>query len=237
MRICNLYKGNECDVIVRQGHSDWQDHCRANNPCNFYAEVDLTSPLGRTQHGVSYANRSYNAGQTEASASMQVLFDDGTYNAVGQYSAEDDSIPPNFTYYPPNKFDMAKVNGSLMVNGFVQITGTTWSPGTTAHISGSSVYRVSLMASQHCTGNAYVVGMLSTTLPGMSWVWRGTTNPSAVVTVPVGLGLPETLYYSDYPLNFSAPAGGGVRATAGLGSLPSGCEPRIGVTSADLTVQ
>lgn len=214
------------------------------NPCNFYAEVGMTSPTGRTAHGVSAENQDYGAGEQTATASLQVNYDDGQYNAVGKYRVQDDSTPPTFYYYPsPYGFQNVPAAGTAQtyVNGFVQITGTAWSPSTTTKSGGGSNFTITLQASNNCGGAASVQGTLSAVLAGMHWSWNGLSQYT-VATQQISLSPGGTGNVLSFPLSsLTAPYGGTVQATSALAQLPANCDARApnqgGSVTANLTVQ
>ena len=203
-----------------------------NNPCGFYSEVTFKNPGGtRTASGVSTSPMTYVPNSATASASMQMLLDDGDYSAEGRWTVEDDGVHPS-RYYPAQGA-LASKSQSYHFNGYVQLTSTSWSPGS-IHLNGNSTLGIQLLATNNCGGNVVVQSTLGSVPSGTSWNFNGATYPNTTTSASTGItgGFAGYVYL---PLTISGGTTGTVQATTGLSQLPSGCDPRAPTAPASAT--
>lgn len=102
------------------------------NPCSFRTAVQLTSPTGRTASGVDGYNYSYNASNAQATATLAVQTDGGTYSATSQYGVQDDTVYP-MQYYTPSS-SSAQTTVSDPTPTISSISPDTWRAGATTAI-------------------------------------------------------------------------------------------------------
>lgn len=103
------------------------------NPCSFRTAVQLTSPTGRTASGVDGYNYSYNASNAQATATLAVQTDGGTYSATSQYGVQDDTVYPMQYYTPSPSSAQTVVNDATPT--ITSITPSIWTAGTTTSVT------------------------------------------------------------------------------------------------------
>ncbi len=194
------------------------------NPCSFYSEVELRSPSGRTQSGVSASGGAFEPQLAISAASMSVLYDTGTYSATGRWAVENDVQGLPWTYYR-GETGWANKNATATVNGFVQLTGVEWNPTSIPRNAGASFW-VYFVSSTGCTGDVAVTSTIGAIPVGSTWAWGSVANPVVVTTASATSGSVGTQGRVQFPLVVSSPYTGTVTASAGLWTVPYGCESR-----------
>lgn len=191
--------------------------------CGYYIQFLLTTGTA-SSNAVSAENYSFNAGNAIASVQRDQGFDDGNVRMDYSWRVEDDSLPLEFKYSPAGGgYHTGTLNQTI--NGFVQITGTAWSPKPIQR-GNSSAYGVQLAASNHCGGAVFVTGRLTLAPGNTSYRWDGLSMTESVTKttyVPSGGELGSAYFVFDH---LNGPAGTKVTASSFLVQTGPNCDHR-----------
>lgn len=191
--------------------------------CNYYIEFLLTTGTASSK-AVSAATYDFSAQQAIASVQRDQGFDDGNVRMDYYWRVEDESQLPQFRYYPVGGgFDTGMLNQSI--NGFVQITGTAWSPKP-IQPGKSSAFGVQLAASNHCGGAVSVTGRLTLVPGNTTYRWDGLSMTEAstkTAYVPSGGELGSAYFVFDH---LNGPPATKVTASSFLVQAGQNCDHR-----------
>lgn len=155
------------------------------NPCSFRTAVQLASPTGRSASGVDGYNYSYNAGNAQATATLAVQTDGGTYSATSQYGVQDDTVNP-MQYYTPNSAS-AQTTVSDPTPTITSISPNSWQAGTSTAIqitgSGFGTNPAISSSDPSITFSVNLMSSNDTLLNATATVPSGTPPESVTVTV------------------------------------------------------
>jgi hypothetical protein len=156
------------------------DFAVGNTGCGYYAELELKNPNGeRSQSLASSPDGSYSAGSVALTVSLPMNYDDGTYHAAGKWRVEDESQQP--WRYWPSAGELGQKPKDQVIAGFVQLTGTGWSPTSIQH-GQQSTFTATLISSNHCTGNVGIIGSIAQIPSGWQYYWHGQAYPVGTYT-------------------------------------------------------
>lgn len=189
-------------------------------PCGLWTQAQITGPTGLVSTAASCLTNGdpcYNANHVEALASLTIDLHDGLYSGVGTYKLEDETTNP---WTHPT---LSSEPGSGSASPFIQLTLASWNPSSITSGTATSTFTVSLLTSDHCSGNASVSGILGSVPSGVVYTWNGVfSNPSASTWVGVSGGQTSN---ASFVWSGGGPAGT-VQATGSISAPPQSCDVR-----------